>query len=312
METSPRRHPLFGVMLKVISTVAFALMAAQIKLLSARYPAGEVAFFRSAFALIPVLVWVGWRGMIPSVFMTPRIGGHLLRSIAGATSMFFGFSALARLPLSDATAIGYASPLMTVVLAALLLREPVRIYRWSAVVIGFVGVLVMLSDYVGAEHGPHRSAIGAGFALLGAFFGALAATQTRRLTWFEEPGTIVVYFSMFTALFMLITLPFGWVVPFWQDAPLLVGCGICGGIGQVLLTQSYRYGEASLIAPFEYVSMLWAVAIGYVLFSNLPTFTMLVGAGIVISSGLFVIYREQRLGLKRAREQAAKTPSPGV
>jgi drug/metabolite transporter (DMT)-like permease len=310
METSSHGQPLFGVLLKVISTVAFTAMATQIKLLSDFYPPGEVAFFRSAFALIPVLAWVGYRGMIPAVFRTPRISGHLIRSIAGATSMFFGFSALARLPLSDATAIGYASPLMTVVLAALLLREPIRIYRWTAVLIGFVGVLVILSDYVGPDAGPHRSAIGAVFSLLGAFFGALAATQTRRLTWSESAGTIVVYFSIFTALFMLLTMPFGWVMPRWgEHGWLLVGCGVSGGIGQVLLTQSYRYGEASLIAPFEYVSMIWAIAVGYVLFMNLPTLTMLLGSSIVVASGIFVIFREHRLGLKRSREAASKTPT---
>ncbi|MBB3929132.1 drug/metabolite transporter (DMT)-like permease [Kaistia hirudinis] len=312
METSSYGRPLFGVMLKVLSTLAFTAMATQIKFVSDRYPAGEVAFFRSAFALIPVLGWVAWRGFLPDVFVTPRIGGHLLRSIAGATSMFFGFSALARLPLSDATAIGYAAPLMTVVLAAVLLSEPVRAYRWTAVVIGFVGVLVILSDYVGPDAGPHRSTLGAIFSLLGAFFGALAATQTRRLTWSEQPATIVVYFSIFTALFMLATMPFGWIMPRLEDMPLLVGCGVAGGIGQVLLTQSYRYGEASLVAPFEYVSMLWAIVVGYFLFSNLPTATMLLGSLIVIGSGMFVIFREHRLGLKRSREEAAKIPAADI
>ncbi|MCX5515193.1 EamA family transporter [Kaistia algarum] len=312
METTRGARPLFGVLLKVISTLAFTAMATQIKFISDRYPAGEVAFFRSAFALIPVLAWVGWRGFFPAVFLTPRIGGHVVRSIAGATSMFFGFSALARLPLSDATAIGYASPLMTVVLAAVLLHEPVRAYRWTAVVIGFVGVLVILSDYVGPDVGPHRSTLGAIFSLLAAFFGALAATQTRRLTWSEEAGTIVVYFSLFTALFMLVTLPFGWVWPALADWPLLVGCGVAGGIGQVLLTQSYRYGEASLVAPFEYVSMIWAIAVGIFLFSNLPTATMLVGSAIVIGSGMFVIFREHRLGVRRSREEASKTPPTDI
>ena len=309
METSHGSQPLLGVLLKVISTIAFTAMATTIKLVSDRFPAGEIAFFRSAFAVIPVMIWVGSRGMLPTIFVTPRIGGHLLRSIAGATSMFFGFSALALLPLADATAIGYAAPLMTVVLAAILLREPIRIYRWTAVFIGFAGVLVILSDYAGVSGGSHpRSSIGAVFALLGAFFGALAATQTRRLTWSEQPGTIVVYFSIFTALFMLVTIPFGWVRPRWEDMPLLIGCGVFGGVGQVLLTQSYRFGEASLVAPFEYVSMIWAIIVGYFLFSYLPTFTMLLGSAIVIGSGLFVIYREHRLGLKRSRERAARTP----
>ncbi|MCX5493540.1 DMT family transporter [Kaistia dalseonensis] len=310
METSARGQPLLGVLLKVISTIAFTAMATLIKYVSDRYPAGEVAFFRSAFALIPVLVWVGYKGLLTTVFVTPRIGGHLLRSVAGATSMFFGFSALARLPLSDATAIGYASPLMTVVLAAFLLKETIRVYRWTAVVIGLCGVLVILSGYVGASNEPDRSAIGAIFSLLAAFFGALAATQTRRLTWVEQPGTIVIYFSLFTALFMLITtLPFGWVMPHAEDWPFLIGCGVFGGIGQVLLTQSYRFGDASLIAPFEYISMVWAIIVGYFLFANVPSGSMLLGSGIVIASGLFVIYREHRLGLRRERERAAKTPT---
>ncbi len=306
METARHRHPLFGVMLKVISTIAFTAMATQIKLLADRYPAGEVAFFRSAFALIPVLLWVGVRGQLPTVFITPRIGGHLLRSIAGASSMFCGFTALGLLPLSDATAIGYAAPLLTVVFAAVLLGETIRVYRWSAVVVGLVGVFVILSGYVEPQ-GPDRSAVGALFALAGASFGALAATQTRRLTWSEQPATIVVYFSIFTALFMLVTVPFGWVMPDAADWSLLVGAGICGGIGQVLLTQSYRYGEASLIAPFEYVSMVWAILVGYLLFDTLPGLTMLTGSAIVIGSGLFVIYREQRLSGRRAREATVKT-----
>ncbi len=306
MQTASHRHPLFGVLLKVISTIAFTAMATQIKLLSDRYPAGEVAFFRSAFALIPVLTWVGIRGQLPTVFITPRLGGHLLRSIAGASSMFCGFSALGLLPLSDATAIGYASPLLTVIFAAVLLGERIRVYRWSAVVVGLIGVVVILSAYVEPQ-GPDRSAVGALFALAGASFGALAATQTRRLTWSEEPATIVVYFSIFTALFMLATAPFGWVMPDRVDWTLLVGSGICGGIGQVLLTQSYRYGEASLIAPFEYVSMVWAIMVGYLLFDTLPGLAMLIGSAIVIGSGMFVIYREQRLNLTRARAAAVKT-----
>ncbi len=307
MEAAHNRHPLFGVMLKVISTIAFTAMATQIKLVSDRIPAGEVAFFRSAFALIPVLFWVATRGQLTTVFSTPRIGGHLLRSIAGASSMFCGFTALGLLPLSDATAIGYAAPLLTVILAAVLLGETIRIYRWTAVVVGLVGIVVIVSGYVDSG-GPDRSAIGAAFALAGAAFGALAATQTRRLTWSEDPSTIVVYFSSFTALFMLVTLPFGWVLPTSGEWVLLVGCGICGGIGQVLLTQSYRYGEASLIAPFEYVSMVWAILVGYLLFDTLPGLSMLIGSAIVIASGLFVIYREQWLNLARARRAAVKTP----
>ncbi len=313
MDMTVSGRPFTGVALKIISTVAFAGMATLIKYVADRYPAGEVAFFRSAFALIPVLIWAAWLGDFPTVFRTPRLGGHLLRSIAGGASMFFGFTALALLPLSDATAIGYASPLLTVVFAALLLGERIWIYRWSAVIVGLLGVMVILSDYIAPTPGaPPRSLVGAGASLVGALLGALAATQTRRLTRIEPTDTIVVYFSLFTALFMLGTSPFGWVMPAPVDWLFLVGCGICGGLGQVLLTLSYRYGDASLIAPFEYVSMIWAVIISVFLFDYVPTLTVLIGSAIVIAAGLFVIYREHRLGIERRKSKQAQTPTSGL
>ncbi|MCB1376587.1 MAG: DMT family transporter, partial [Rhodobacteraceae bacterium] len=184
-------------------------------LASARYPIGELTFFRSFFAVIPVFVWVGYRGELPSVFYTRHIGQHLIRSVAGASAMFCGFSALSLLPIADATAIGYAAPLLTVVFAVFLLGEKVHIYRWSAVFVGLFGVLVILSDYVvpGASGAGERSISGAAFAVGGAVFGALAATQVRSLVRYESAATIVIYFSLFTALFSLGTIPFGWVVP---------------------------------------------------------------------------------------------------
>jgi drug/metabolite transporter (DMT)-like permease len=257
-------------------------------------------------------VWLGFRGGLTTVFLTRHIGGHMLRSIAGATSMFLAFLGLARLPIADATAIGYASPLMTVVFAVLLLGEKVRVYRWSAVVVGLAGVLVILSDYVGPVTGTgaqSRSTTGAMFAVSSAIIGALAATQTRSLTRYEDPATIVVYFSLFTALVALFTLPLGWVMPDLVDAALLFGAGIFGGIGQVLLTQCYRFGEASVVAPFDYTSMIWSLVASVVVFSTWPSGTVLAGTAIVISAGLFVIYREHRLGIERGRSRRAQTPT---
>src|SRR5437762_5415742 len=228
-------RPFTGIALKVGSTLVFTAMATLIKLVSARYPVGELTFFRSFFALIPVCAWVGWR-QFPGVFRTSRFPAHVVRSIAGATAMFCGFTALSLLPIADATAIGYASPLMTVIFAVFLLGERVHVYRWSAVAIGLFGVLVILSDYVGPEasHTSHSSLLGAIFSIAGAITGALAATQTRALTRLEPAATIVVYFSSLTALFSLVTLPFGWVMPGPLDTLYLVAAGICGGIGQVL------------------------------------------------------------------------------
>jgi drug/metabolite transporter (DMT)-like permease len=303
-------QPVIGILLKVASTLVFTIMATLIKLVSDRYPVGELTFFRSFFALIPVAAWVGWHDF-PFIFRTTRIGGHVVRSIAGAAAMFCGFTALSLLPIADATAIGYASPLLTVVFAVFLLGERVHIYRWSAVAVGLCGVIVILSDYVGPEASQvgRGSLMGAGFAIAGAVAGALAATQTRSLTRIEPAATIVVYFSLLTSLFSLATLPFGWVVPGWLDLAALVGAGIFGGIGQVLLTQSYRFGDASLIAPFDYTSMIWALAVSLVIFGTWPSIIVLSGAGIVILAGLFVIWRERKLGIERTRSKRAQTPT---
>jgi drug/metabolite transporter (DMT)-like permease len=311
MNHSHNPRPLFGIALKVVSTLFFTAMATLIKLASDRYPVGELTFCRSFFAVIPVLVWVAWLGHFRTVFRTGNFFGHLYRSVAGSSAMYCGFTALSLLPIADATAIGYASPLMTVIFAVVLLGERIHVYRWVAVGIGLCGVLVILSDYVGpdATETSHASVLGATFAVAAAISGALAATQTRSLTRIEPAATIVVYFSSLTALFSLGTVPFGWVVPNGLDLLALVGAGIFGGMGQVFLTQSYRFGEASLIAPFDYTSMLWALIVSLAIFGTWPSVTVLIGAAIVIGAGLFVIWREGRLGLERTRSRRAQTPT---
>jgi len=311
MDPPPTARPYLGIALKVASTIAFTGMATLVKLASERYPIGELIFFRSFFAIIPVFLWVGYRGDLPIVFHTRHIGQHLIRSIAGAAAMFCGFAALSLLPIADATAIGYAAPLLTVVFAVVILGEKVHIYRWSAVAVGLIGVLVILSDYVipGAAEAGERNVGGAAFAIAGAVFGALAATQVRSIVRYESAATIVVYFSLFTALFALATLPFGWVMPGPLDFGMLVLAGIFGGLGQVLLTQSYRFGDASLIAPFDYTSMLWSLVVSLLVFATWPSPVVLIGAGIVIAAGLFVIWREHRLGIERARSKRAQSPT---
>ncbi|HVZ13300.1 MAG TPA: DMT family transporter [Bauldia sp.] len=309
MPTYTSAQPLVGIALKVGSTFVFAAMSTLIKLVSDRYPVGEIVFFRSALALVPVAIWVGWREF-PFIFRTPRFGGHVVRSIAGATGMFCGFSALSLLPIADATAIGYASPLMTVVFAVILLHEKVHVYRWSAVAVGLCGVLIILSDYFGpeADDVSEGSALGATFAVAGAVASALAATQTRSLTRVEAAATIVVYFSSLTAVIALFTLPFGWVIPQGWDMAALVGAGIFGGTGQVLLTQSYRFGDASVIAPFDYTSMIWTLIVSLLIFGTWPSPIVLSGAAVVILAGLFVIWRERALGIERNRSKRAQTP----
>jgi drug/metabolite transporter (DMT)-like permease len=295
-------QPILGIALKVLSALAFTLMSAATKIVSGRYPVGEVVFFRSFFAVMPVLIWLAWYGDLLNAVRTQNLKWHFLRGITGSVGMFCVFTGLIYLPLHDAVAIGYATPLMVVVLAALILGERVRIYRWSAVAVGFVGVLIMLLPHLGSGSLTAGSAFGAMFALLGALLSAFASIQVRRLTATETTGAIVLYFSLLAALLGLTTILLGWRMPDAADLALLVSVGILGGIGQILMTQSYRYADASLIAPFEYTTMIWALLIGWFLFGDFPTAAVLVGAAIVAASGIFVLWRESRLGLERRKE----------
>jgi drug/metabolite transporter (DMT)-like permease len=196
-----------------------------------------------------------------------------------------------------------------------MLKERVRIYRWSAVGIGFVGVLVMLAPHLDprqlASHTPAQT-LGAMLALAAAFFNAGAVIQTRRLTDTETTSSIVLYFSLFCALGGLLTLPFGWIVPSLPQLAALITVGVFGGLSHILLTESYRYAPASLLAPLDYTALFWAFILGYWFFGELPTGTVYLGSAIVAGSGLFVIWRERQLGLERARARAASGPPTGT
>jgi drug/metabolite transporter (DMT)-like permease len=309
--------PFLGISLKVLSAFVFTLMSAGLKQVSADYPTGELVFFRSAFAIVPLIAWLSWRGDLIDAIRTDNVPGHFLRGIIGSCGMFSGFVALAYLPLHDTIAIGYATPLIVVVLAAVILKETVRAYRWTAVVVGFLGVLIMLSPHLrsgafasGVQGG---AAVGALFCLFGACCSAGAAIQVRRLTATEKTGAIVLYFSILTMLLGLSTAVLGWEAPDATDGAVLVLIGILGGIGQILMTQSYRYADTSIIAPFDYTTMIWALLLGWFVFGELPTLPVSIGGVIVAAAGLFVIWRERQLGLHRGKEldAAAQRPASG-
>jgi drug/metabolite transporter (DMT)-like permease len=289
-----------GVLLKILSTLVFAVMVTLVKLVSDRIPAGEVLFARAFFGIFPVLVWLAWRRELSTALVTRQPWGHVQRAVVGTISMFCWFASIAYLPLPDATAINYSGPLFGVVFAALLLKERVRIYRWSAVAVGFAGVLIVMWEQLGGLGvGDSGRAIGAALSLTSAVFAALAMVTVRSLTATETTGAIVFYFSSSAAAMALFTIPFGWVVPSVYEAAMLVSAGLCGGVGQVLMTQAYRHAEASVIAPFDYANMIWIVAIAYMVFGDVPTATVILGSLIVVASGVFVMWRERRLGLSQ-------------
>lgn len=226
--------------------------------------------------------------------------------------MGLGFFALTRLPLPETTAISYAAPLLIVVFSALLLKERVYVFRWTVVLVGLAGVLVILWPRLTVlSNGgaiSNEETIGALASFGAAVFSAFAMMQVRHLVQTERTETIATYFFITASVLSLMTLPFGWVWPTPEQAALLVGAGIAGGVGQLLLTSCYRYADMSVIAPFEYTSLLLTIIIGLVIFSEVPTPAMLIGAAIIVASGVAVILREHYLGLDRARSREASTP----
>jgi drug/metabolite transporter (DMT)-like permease len=306
-----------AVLLKLISAFLFAVMSALVRYVSDVTPVGEIVFFRSACAILPVVVIYAWRRELMAAVRTSRPFGHLGRGTISVAGMFFNFAALARLPIVDVTTITFASPLITVALAAIFLKERVRVYRWTAVGVGFIGVLVMLWPHLDMSHytgdaASTAAAIGALLALGSAFTNAGSVVQTRRLTDTETTSSIVFYFSLFCAIGGLLTLPFGWIMPNGLQLTALIALGVIGGLSHILLTESYRYAPASLVAPLDYTALVWAFLIGYWAFGEIPTVTVYVGAAIVASSGLYVIWRERQLGLERARARAAQGPPTGT
>lgn len=313
-DVRPAQHqggPLRGIVLKVLSVGAFVVMASLLKA-TQTIPAGEMVFFRSFFAIIPVLAYLAWRRQIRAAFVTRHPIGHVVRGLVGVASMSLGFFALTRLPLPETTAIGYASPLLIVVFSALLLKERVHFFRWTAVLVGLAGVVIILWPRLtlfshGAALGADET-IGAAASLGAAVLSAFAMMQVRHLVQTERTEAIVTYFFISASILSLLTIPFGWVWPTPEQALLLVGAGFAGGVGQLLLTSCYRYADMSVIAPFEYVSLILTIIIGYFIFAEVPTLAMIAGSVIIVGSGIAVILREHYLGLDRVKSREANTP----
>ena len=306
-----QQRPLRGIALKVASVICFIVMASLIKATAAHVPAGQTVFFRSFFAIPVIVIWLALRAELATGFRAANPLGHFWRGFVGTTAMGLGFAGLGLLPLPEVTAIGYAAPLLTVVFAAMFLGEEVRAFRITAVALGLAGVMIVLSPRLTVltpDAASHREALGAALVLGSAVFAALAQVFVRKLVMTERTPAIVFWFSVTASILSLVTLPFGWVWPTRWEAMLLVTAGLLGGVGQILLTSSYREADASLVAPFDYASMIFALGIGYFVFAEVPTWTTLGGAALIVTAGILIIWREHRLGLERARQRKAMTP----
>lgn len=302
---------LTGIALKVTAVLLFTLMLSLSKAYKT-YPLAVIIFYRSFFALLVLIVWLAWRGKFPAAIYTKRLPAHLVRAIAGIGSMFFMFAAYMLLPLADATALSYVQPLLVALFAGLILGEHLTRLRIGAILAGFGGVVLMLWHHLGAGSAANPDHIaGAILSIMGAILVAVAFIQIRRLTETEDSGAITFYFQFTTSCAALAVLgaalvwpssfPYAgwvqaqaWVWPTLADALPLIMIGVLGGMGQIMLTEGFRFAPASVLAAFDYTGLIWAVAIGFVIFAEIPTLNVLAGAAIVIAAGLSVVWQESR------------------
>ncbi|KRB14848.1 hypothetical protein ASD99_11435 [Mesorhizobium sp. Root695] len=310
-EHAAGHNTLTGIMLKIISVAVFVGMQTCIKA-AGTVPAGEIVFFRSFFAIFPIIAFLAFKGKLGTAFSTKRPFNHIARGVVGVCAMGLGFFALTRLPLPEAITLNYAQPLLVVVFSSVFLGEAIRVYRWSAVAVGLVGVLIIswpeLTLLSSDEALDDQEVLGVVAALVAAAISAVAMLLVRNLVQSERTATIVLWFSVTASVMSLLSLPFGWQALTPLQAALLVVAGFCGGLGQILMTAAYRHAEASVVAPFEYTSMILGVVVGYLVFGDVATLNMLVGGLIVVAAGIFIIWRERQLGLERTRTRKASLP----
>lgn len=289
-------QPLTGILFKIGATLGFAAMAASIKALGEGYPVGEVIFFRSGFALPVVLAWAWLDGQLADAWRTKNVWFHLSRSTVGMAGMFLSFIAIADLPLADWTAIGFAMPIFATILAASLLNEPVGAWRAAAVAAGFIGVMVIVWPKLSFDHGVPSLIM-----LVSTLCAGMVIVIIRRISETESGISIAFYFMLACTVVSALTLPFAWRTPTGWDLVLLILSGVFGGLGQVCNTFAYTKAQPSLLGPFDYLAIIWAVALGAILFHDWPDTTVWLGTAIVVAAGVVIAMRERQLGLQKAR-----------
>lgn len=297
-----------AIIFKILSVFLFVVMAGIIKSVSGHVPPGQSVFFRSFFAIPVIVVWLMMRKELQIGFKTQNPMNHVWRGVIGTSAMAMTFGALGLLPLPEMTAIGYAMPIFVVIFAAMFLNETVRLFRLVTVAVGLIGVMIIMAPRLSVDVIDVTETLGAVLALGAAVGAALAQVFIRKLTKTETTSSIVFWFSVTASGLSLLTIYWGWVVPTPKEAALLILAGFIGGVGQILLTSSYRLADASFVAPFEYSSMLFSIAIGFAFFDEVPTLTTLVGAAVVIAAGIMIIWRERQLGLERSKTRKAMSP----
>ncbi len=281
-----------GIAYMTIAVAIFTVMDALVKWLAPSYPIMQIVFFRSLFAFVPLGIFIFRTGTLGSL-RTRQPFDHVLRSFMGLAAMSAFFYAYANMPLANAIAISFAAPLFITALSVPLLGEAVGLRRWSAVIVGFLGVLIIVRPDAGILDSV------ALVALSGTVFMSLAMIFVRKLSRTETSAAIVFYFSLSATLVSGAFMPSQWVTPNALDLVLLILVGIIGGLAQIFMTSAFRHATVSVLAPFEYTTIVWAVLLGFFLWGDIPGLNVWLGVAIVAASGIYIVQREAKLGLRR-------------
>jgi drug/metabolite transporter (DMT)-like permease len=280
-----REHVQLGILYMVGATIVFAASSAVSKWLVASYPIGEVLFTRTVVALLTCALFIMPQTGL-AVFRTRRLGHHVLRSVSQGCSQTFLLIAFSLMPLAGAIAINFSSPLFATLASALLLKEAVGMARWLALLVGFCGVLIVTEPGAGAFQ------VGALFALANAVLYGSVTAGVRGMTATESAQTLTLYqLALLTAFFALL-LPLGWTSPTPVDAAWIVFNGVSNAVGQYWWTRALHLAPASAVAPFFYLSLIWASILGFAVWGDVPTVSLVIGSAVVVASGLFLLWRE--------------------
>jgi len=278
-------RPALGIVLMLAGVAGFAVMDAIIKWLTADYPVPQVVALRSWFGL-PLLCMLALRGGGLKSLRTRRPMVHIGRYSLVLILSFSFFWGLSQMKLVDAIAISFAAPIFIAVFSVLLLKEPVGLHRWAAIGVGFCGVLVMLRPGMGVFQWASLVVLGSVLAY------ALLMITTRAFKSTESTAALMLYPQLGISLTGIVVAPLFWVTPNLGDLGLFALAGLFGSVGVMCLTHAFRLAPVATVTPFEYSALIWATLLGYLLWDELPDSYTLIGAGIVISSGLYIVYRE--------------------
>lgn len=310
MSTAPSpevpQHYLGGIALRLLAMLSLSLMFVLVKRIDAAcIHIVESLFWRQAIVLPMLVGWALTRGGL-AIYRTHRIGTHARRAMMGLTGMALNFGGMIFLPMAEATTINLSVPIFAVIFAALFLREPTGWQRWSAVLVGFLGVLLVLNPTTLVAQGfTGHHGLGTLIALGGAVMTALITIQVRDLARTESPMTIVFWFSLISMLPLGLALPFVMTAHGAGEWALLIGLGLLGAVVQLSLTGALRLAPVAVVTPMDYSSLLWSIACGWFFFGTLPAETTWVGAPLIVASGLFIAWREHRLHIERMKDITA-------